>query len=100
MKNIDSYNVTYSFALYGTVMGLSLLALLGVIFVKCFNMIQCRYLLHIICILCFFLGIILFALATFLSVSMASTYYACIYFSNTFTDPNSFTDMINNIVGS
>ena len=100
LSNLDSYNITYSFALYGAVMGIAILSLVGVIFIKCFNMISCRYMLHLLCLLSFLLAILLFLLAAALSSSMAGVWYSCTYFSTTFTDPASFTTMVNNLVGT
>ena len=100
LANVDKYNVTYSFALYGTVLGLSVLSLLGIIFVKCFNMIQCRYLLYTICLICFFVCLLLFFLSITLSVAMASAWYSCTYLSTSFTTPTGFTSLIDNVVGS
>ena len=88
LSDNDSYNKNYSFALYGTTMALALLSLIGVIFIKCFNLIVCRYFLWLVCFVSFFVAVILFLLAILLSISMSISYYSCNYFSNTFTSPN------------
>ena len=100
LEKADSYNITYSFALYGTVMGMSLISLIAIILIKCFNMITCRYLLYFICILSFFISAFLFLFAIALSVGMSTTYYSCVYLADTFTSPSSFTNMVNNIIGT
>jgi hypothetical protein len=100
LHSTDSYNSTYSLALYGTTMGVAFLTLIGIIFTKCFNMIGCRYFLYFLCLCCFFLGIILFVFAIALSASMSTMYYSCLYFQNSFTTPTGFTNMVNNVVGS
>jgi uncharacterized membrane protein len=97
---IDSYNTQYSMALYGTFLGLSILIILGVIFVKCLNLIGCRYCLYFCCLASFFACLAAFAFAIVLSIIMPSLFYTCSYFSSAFNNPNQFSSTITTIGGS
>lgn len=81
-------------------MGVAVLTLVAIIFLKCFNMIGCRFLLYFLCLACFILCIILFLFAIALSTSMSGIYYSCLYFENSFSTPAGFSNMVNNVVGS
>ena len=67
---------------------------------KCLDWISCRYVLYFFCLICFFLGIILFIFALILSAGMSSVYYGCLYFESSFTTPSGFTNIVTNLVGS
>lgn len=99
LSNIDSYNVKYSFALYGSIMGIGLMVIIGIILVKSFNCISCRYCLYFLCFASFFLAAVMLTFATILAAGMSTTYYTCVYLSDTFTNPTSFTHMITTLVG-
>ncbi len=81
-------------------MALGILTIIGIIFVKCFNIISCRHFIYLLCMVSFFVAIILFALAILLAIGMSTSYYSCVYLGNTFTNPNSFRNTINNLIGS
>jgi hypothetical protein len=100
LANVDSYNSKYSFALYGTVMGMGVMVLVGVILVKCFDAISCRHCLWLLCFISFFLALLLLVFAVGLAVAMTTTYYTCIYLSDAFTSPTTFTSVMNTLVGS
>lgn len=99
LSNIDSYNVKYSFALYGSIMGIGIMVIIGIILVKSFNCISCRYCLYFLCFASFLLAAIMLLFATVLAAGMSSTYYSCVYLSDTFSNPNRFTHMVTTLVG-
>jgi hypothetical protein len=87
-------------AIYGTFLGLSILIIIGIIFVKCLNLIGCRYCLYFCCLVCFFACLIAFAFAIVLSLIMPSLFYTCSYFSSAFNNPTQFSSTITTIGGS
>lgn len=97
---VDSYNVKYSMALYAVTLGLGIFAIIGVILVKSCKAIGCRHFLYLICIISFFIGIVLFVFAIILAAAMSVSYYSCTYTTTTFTNPVSFTNTISNIFGA
>ena len=99
LNYIDTINKKYSFALYGTVMGVGILVLIGIILVKCFDAISCRHCLWLLCFVCFFLALVLLIFASALATTMATTYYSCVYLGDAFTDPTSFTNVVGALVG-
>lgn len=86
-------------ALYGTALGLGLLVIIGVIFVKCFGKIGCRHFLYIVCLLTFFLTIVAFIFAIVLSLLMPSLYYTCSYLQPAFTSPTAFASTLKTLGG-
>jgi hypothetical protein len=101
LNNIDSYNLQYSIPLYGLVLALGALTLIGVILVKCLNAICCRHFLYLVCIFCFLVGLLLFILTIVLAGGMVTSYYSCAYLAGgTFTSPTAFTNTITNLAGS
>jgi len=100
LTNLDSYLSKYSMLLYAVTMGLGTLTLIGIILVKSCKAIGCRHFLYFVCLISFFIGIILFAFSIFLAAAMSVSYYSCSYTSTTFTSPASFTSTITNIFGS
>lgn len=100
LANIDSYNISYSIVFYGVILGLSVLILLAIIFMKCFNMLTCRYFIYLICFFMFCFCLLLFAYAIILAIMTPTLYYTCQYFQNAFTSPTAFTSMITTLQGS
>lgn len=100
LSNIDTQITTYSIILYGVILGLALLTLLAIVFLKCLNAIKCRYFIYIICFLLVFLCMILFIYAIILAIMMPTLFYTCSYFENTFTSPTDFTNSILTLQGN
>ena len=100
LSSIDSFNTSYSIIFYGVILGMASLILLGIIFVKCLNAIQCRYFIYFICFLMLFICILLFLYAIILSIIMPTLFYTCSYFENTFTSSTDFTNTILTLQGS
>lgn len=100
LSNLDSYNLNYSIIFYGVILGQALLILIIIIFMKCFKMLSCRYLIYFICFIMFFFCLLLFIYAIVLAIIMPSLYYTCQYFQNTFTSPTAFTSMILTLQGA
>lgn len=98
--SLDSYIQQYSIALYGSILGCAVAAILGVVFMKCLNVLCCRHLLYFVCFLLFFLCAALFLYAIVLSVLMTSMHYTCAYVEDTFTSPSKFTQTFTDIYGS
>lgn len=100
MTTIDSYNLQYSRLLYGITLGLACFTLVCIVIMKCFNAICCRHFLYLNCIAIFIITAILFTFTIILSIAMTTTYYTCSYISTTFTNPITFTNTVNNLLGS
>jgi hypothetical protein len=100
LSAIDSMNTSYSIPFYGIILGQALLILLGMIFMKCLNMLACRYFIYFICLIMFFFCLLLFIYAIILAILMPSLFYTCSYFQNTFTTPTGFTNMILTLQGN
>lgn len=100
LTTVDSYNVKYSMTLYAVTLSLGILAIIGIILVKSCHFIGCRHFLYLICMLSFFMGIILFVFSIFLAAAMSVNYYSCTYTATTFTNPVSFANAVSNIFGS
>lgn len=77
LANIDTYNINYSITFYGIILGLALLILIAIIFMKCFGMLSCRYFIYFICLFMFFLCALLFLYSIILAILMPSLYYTC-----------------------
>lgn len=90
-NTLDSYIQQYSLALYGSILGCAIAVILGVVFMKCLNVLCCRHLLYSVCFLLFFLCVALFFYAIVLSMLMTSMHYTCAYVEETFTSPTKFT---------
>lgn len=97
---LDSYIQQYSLALYGSILACAITVILGVVFMKCLNVLCCRHLLYFVCFLLFFLCAALFVYAIVLSMLMTSMHYTCAYVEETFTSPTKFTQTISDIYGS
>jgi hypothetical protein len=75
--SIDSYNINYSILFYGVILGLALLILISIVFMKCFNMLSCRHFIYFICFIMFFLCILLFFYSIILAIIMPTLFYTC-----------------------
>jgi hypothetical protein len=100
LSSIDSLTTTYSIIFYGIILGMASLILLGIVFMKCLNAIQCRYFIYFICFIMLFFCILLFLYAIILSIIMPTLFYTCSYFENTFTSPTDFTNTILTLQGN
>lgn len=100
LKNIDSWNINYSIPFYGVVLGMACLIIIAIIFLKCLNMLGCRYLIYFVSLILFFFCLLLFVYAVVLALLMPSLFYTCSYFQDTFTSPTSFTSTIITLLGS
>ena len=96
----DSYIQQYSLVIYGLILGCSIAVILGVVFIKCLNILCCRHTLYFVCILMFFICAALFIYAIVLSMLMASMHYTCAYIEETLTSPTKFTQTITDVYGS
>ena len=100
LANIDSFTSSYELALYGVILGVSLMVLLGIIFVKCMGMMRCRYFLYALCVVALFLCLFTFLLTVILGLLTPSLYYTCDYFEGKFDSPSAFTSMMTTLQGS
>ena len=100
LKNIDSWNINYSIPFYGVILGMACLIIIAIIFLKCLNMLGCRYLIYFVSLILFFFCLLLFVYAVVLAILMPSLFYTCSYFQDTFTSPTSFTSTIITLLGS
>lgn len=90
----DTYSKQYSLALYGGILGLSIAVILGIVFLKCLNVMCCRHLIYLVCIIFFFICLILFIYTIVLSIVMTSVHYSCTYLDDSFTSPTKFIQTI------
>lgn len=100
LKSIDSWNINYSVPFYGAVLGMACLIIIAIIFLKCLDMLGCRYLIYFVSLILFFFCLLLFVYAVVLAILMPSLFYTCSYFQDTFTSPASFTSTILTLLGS
>ena len=100
LANIDSFTSSYEIILYGVILGISMLILAGIVFVKCLGCIKCRYFLYVLCVITLFLCLITFLLTVVLALLTPSLYYTCDYFQGRFDSPSTFTSMMNTLQGS
>jgi tetrahydromethanopterin S-methyltransferase subunit G len=100
LASIDSFNIRYAIIFYGVILGMALLILIIIIFMKCFRMTSCRHAIYLICFIMFFFCLLLFICTIILSILMPTLYYTCQYFQNTFTSPTAFTNMIVTLQGA
>jgi hypothetical protein len=63
--------------IYGVMLGLSVLALLGVVLMTFCDKYKCRYLMYFSCVILFFLGILGFLLAIIFSIIVPVLYFLC-----------------------
>ena len=75
---------------YGVVIGLTALFLLGYVVFACCGWVGCRYCLNVLCLLLFFVGLTLFAGLVLMSYLSAIFSSGCEYMKLTATDVNSF----------
>jgi hypothetical protein len=80
LSSIDNANNAYSVLFYGIILGLALLILLAIVFLKCLNAIQCRYFIYFLCLIMACFCIILFLYAIILALIMPTLFYTCSYF--------------------
>ena len=69
--------------IYGIMLGLSCLALLGVVLMTFCDKYKCRHLMYFSCVFLFFLGLIGFLIAIIFSIIVPILYFACDWFSIT-----------------
>jgi hypothetical protein len=80
LASIDSYNLSYSVIFYGIILGQALIIVIILIFMKCFNLVSCRYFIYFICFIMFFFCVLLFLYSIILASLMPALFYTCQYF--------------------
>ena len=71
--------------IYGVMLGLSVLALLGVVLMTFCDKYKCRYLMYFSCVILFFLGILGFLIAMIFSILVPVMYFLCGWLDVTLT---------------
>ena len=100
LDSIDSYTSEYQLILYGVILGMGLMVLTGVVFIKCFNVNKCRYFLCAVCVVLLFLCVFMFMLTVVLAILTPSLYYTCNYFDGKFESPSAFESMMTTLKGT
>ena len=99
-SSIDSYFDQYAIAFYGCVLGLSLLVVIGIVLIKCFKVLCCRFLMYFACFFLFFVCLVGLVLSSALSLSLPIMYYSCDYITTSFESGDNFKAMVEQVGGS
>jgi len=85
---------------YGLIMGVSVLVLFGVMFLKCFGFIKFRFCLYFLCLIIFLICLVTYLLSIIFSVTLPTLFYTCEYFKSTFSTPTKWTSTIIDLKGT
>lgn len=77
-------------AFFGVFIGLSVLGIIGTLFMTCCDKFSCRYLLYFICVIFLILGIISFLIATLFSVITPVLYFGCDFLTTSISSTAGF----------
>ena len=99
-STIDSYFDQYAIVFYGCTLGFCILVFTGIVLIKCFKIVCCRFLLYFACFFLFFLCLVGLVLSSALSLSLPVLYYSCDYLNTSFSSGDNFKAMVDQIGGS
>lgn len=85
---------------FGAVLGLSVLALLGVVMMTFCDKYKCRYLMYISCVILFFFALLGFLIAVIFSIIVPILYWGCDWLSITFSSSANFHTNITPLISS
>lgn len=85
---LDLFGAKFAQVLYGMSLAVSLSIILGVFFMRICKMIKCRFFLHLLCFMTFFICLLVFLLAILLSLISPSLFYTCDYIDSVFSSPS------------
>jgi hypothetical protein len=86
-----------SLGYFGAVIGLAVLALLGVIIMACFDKIGCRHLMYVSCVIMLIACIVGFVLSFILSVVIPVLYMTCTVITPAIASSTNFTSVTNTL---